>query len=96
MAAVAVAPAVRILRAVCEAAAAVPETWISMALPEVRVDEATYRPVPVVRELTLTAKAEAVVKPVELSEVTESLPLVRVKSVATPTLPVKLAALEMV
>ena len=40
MAAVALAPAVKIFRAVWEAAAAVPETWRFISKPEVRVDEA--------------------------------------------------------
>src|SRR3989344_8882387 len=51
MAFVAVAPVVKIFKAVCEAAAAVPETCKSINFPVVSEDEAILRAVPVVKEL---------------------------------------------
>ncbi len=67
MPAVPFAPAVKILRAVWLAAAAVPETCRSTSSPEVKVDEAAYNPVPVVRAEGVKTKAEEVVVP----EITE-------------------------
>ncbi len=85
MAAVPLAPAVKILRAVWLAAAAVPETCRSTNNPEVRVEEAAYSPVPVVKELAARERDDEVVVEVALLEVRLAFPEVSI--VATKVVP---------
>lgn len=69
MAAVALAPCVKMFNAVWFAAAAVPETCTLIMLPVVKDEEAAYIPVPVVKLLVATESADEVVACVVFAEV---------------------------